>query len=114
MATVRLGMEVGLEPIANLLMRLGLEQRPRPYPSLLLGAVSLAPYVVAQIYNSLANGGFRTPLKAVRAVVSEDGERVQRYPLEIMAAAAEDDVHALNSGLVQVMERGTGASARRA
>jgi len=114
MATVRLGMEVGLEPIANLLMRLGLEQRPRPYPSLLLGAVSLTPYEVAQIYNSLANGGFRTPLKAVRAVVSEDGERVQRYPLEIMAAAAADDVHALNSGLVQVMERGTGASARRA
>src|SRR5690606_14197074 len=113
-ATVRLGMEDGLEPIANLLMRLGLEQRPRPYPSLLLGAVSLTPYEVAQIYNSLANGGFRTPLKAVRAVVSEDGERVQRYPLEIMAAAAADDVHALNSGLMQVMERGTGASARRA
>jgi len=114
MATVRLGMDVGLEPIADLLMRLGLEQRPRPYPSLLLGAVSLTPYEVAQIYNSLANGGFRTPLKAVRAVVSEDGERVQRYPLEIMAAARADDVYALNTALVQVMEHGTGASIRRA
>src|SRR5690606_9326278 len=114
MATVRLGMEVGLEPIANLLMRLGLEQRPRPYPSLLLGAVSLTPYEVAQIYNSLANGGFRTPLKSVRAVVSEDGERVQRYPLEIAAAADAGDVYALNRALVEVMERGTGASARRA
>src|SRR5690606_29990918 len=114
MATVRLGMDVGLERIADLLMRLGLEQRPRPYPSLLLGALSATPYEVAQIYNSLANGGFRTPLKAVRAVVSEDGERVQRYPLEIMSAAAADDVYALNSALVQVMERGTGGSARRA
>ncbi|HEX6995913.1 MAG TPA: penicillin-binding protein 1B [Gammaproteobacteria bacterium] len=114
MATVRLGMDVGLEPIADLLMRLGLEQRPRPYPSLLLGATGLTPYEVAQIYNSLANGGFRTPLKAVRAVVSEDGERVQRYPLEIQAAARADDVFALNTALVQVMERGTGASVRRA
>lgn len=114
MATVRLGMDVGLEPIADLLMRLGLEQQPRPYPSLLLGALSLTPYEVAQVYNSLANGGFRTPLKAVRAVVSEDGERVQRYPLEIMTAARSEDVLALNTALVQVMERGTGASARRA
>src|SRR5690606_10344179 len=37
-----------------------------------------------------------------------------RYPLEIMSAAAADDVDALNSALVQVMERGTGGSARRA
>src|SRR5690606_25434286 len=113
MATVRLGIDVGLEPIADLLMRLGLEERPKPYPSLLLGALGLSPYDVAKLYNSLANGGFRTPLKAVRAVVSEDGERVQRYPLEIMAAANADDVYALNRALVQVMERGTGASARR-
>lgn len=113
MATVRLGMDVGLEPVSDVLVRLGLDRRPRPYPSLLLGALDLTPFEVAQLYNSLANGGFRTPLKAVRAVVSEDGERVQRYPLEIMAAADSADVYALNRALVQVMERGTGASAKR-
>jgi penicillin-binding protein 1B len=113
MGTVRLGMEIGLEHVSDVLVRLGLETSPRPYPSLLLGALDLTPYEVAQIYNSLANGGFRTPLKTVRAVVSEDGERVQRYPLEMMAVADHANVYALNQSLVQVMERGTGASAKR-
>jgi len=113
MATVRVGVDVGVESVADVLARLGLDARPRPYPSLLLGALDLTPYEVAQVYNSLANGGFRAPLKAVRAVVSEDGERVQRYPLEIMTAADSADVYALNRALVQVMEHGTGASAKR-
>ncbi|MFO7285412.1 MAG: penicillin-binding protein 1B [Gammaproteobacteria bacterium] len=113
MATVRLGLDVGLEPVADVLARLGLDRRPPPYPSLLLGALDLTPYEVAQLYNSLANGGFRTPLKAVRAVVSEDGERVQSYPLKIEAAANSADVYALNRALVAVMEHGTGASAKR-
>src|SRR5690606_28566649 len=103
MATVRVGGDVGVESVADVPARLGREARPRPYPSRLRGALGLTPYEVAQVYNSLANGGFRAPLKAVRAVVSEDGERVQRYPLEIMTAADSADVYALNRALVQVM-----------
>ncbi|HEX7080686.1 MAG TPA: penicillin-binding protein 1B [Gammaproteobacteria bacterium] len=112
MATVRLGVDIGVEAVAELLVRLGLPEAPRPYPSLLLGALDLTPLEVAQIYNSFANGGFRVPLRAVRAVVSEDGERVQRYPLEITESADAAQVYALNQALVAVMERGTGAGAR--
>ena len=46
---------------------------------MLLGALALTPIEVAQIYNTLANGGFRVPLRAVRSVVAEDGELLQRY-----------------------------------
>jgi penicillin-binding protein 1B len=113
MATVRLGLDVGLEPIAATLQRLGLEQKPTLYPSMLLGALALTPLEVAQIYNTLANGGFRVPLRAVRSVIAEDGELEQRYELTIAQAADPGAVYALNQALVQVMERGTGRSVRR-
>jgi penicillin-binding protein 1B len=113
MATVRLGMDVGLKPVVDLLGRLGLERTPPLYPSLLLGALDLTPLEVTQIYNTLANGGFRMPLRAVRAVVDGSGNTLQRYPLEIREAADPATVYALNHALVQVMERGTGRTARQ-
>ena len=112
MATVRLGLEVGLEPIAGVLARLGLARKVELYPSLLLGALELTPLEVAQVYNTLANGGFRVPLRAVRTVVGEDGAVLQSYPIQIEQAADAAAVYALNQALVQVMERGTGRSAR--
>jgi penicillin-binding protein 1B len=112
MATVRLGLDVGLEPIADTLQRLGLKQKPTLYPSMLLGALALTPIEVAHIYNTLANGGFRVPLRAVRSVVGEEGELLQRYELEIAQAADPGAVYALNQALVQVMERGTGRTVR--
>src|SRR5690606_9758682 len=94
MATVRLGMDVGVDAVAKLLVRLGLPNEPRHFPSLLLGAIELSPYEVAAIYNTLASGGFNVPLRAVRAVVDEAGELVQRYPLSIDEAADAGSVHA--------------------
>jgi penicillin-binding protein 1B len=113
MATVRLGLDIGLEPIADTLQRLGLEKKPTLYPSMLLGSLALTPIEVAQVYNTLANGGFRVPLRAVRSVVAENGELLQRYEIEITEAADPAAVYALNQGLVQVMERGTGRNARK-
>jgi penicillin-binding protein 1B len=112
LATVRLGLDVGLEPIAKSLGRLGLAQKPKLYPSMLLGALALTPLEVAQIYNTLANGGFRVPLRAVRDVLGEDGQVLQRYSMQIEQAADPAAVYALNHALVQVMERGTGRTAR--
>ena len=112
MATVRLGMEINVGNVADLLYRLGIPKRPEPYPSLLLGAVELAPIEVAQVYNTLANGGFRTPLRGVRSVVDAAGKPLERYPIEIIEAADPADVYQLNQGLIEVINRGTGRGAR--
>jgi penicillin-binding protein 1B len=113
LATVRLGLDVGLEPIRDVLQRLGLVQKPPLYPSMLLGALALTPIEVTQIYNTIANGGFRTPLRAVRTVVDENGAVLQHYPIEIAQAIDPAIVYTLNQALVQVMERGTGRTVRR-
>jgi penicillin-binding protein 1B len=111
-ATVRLGIEVGVDTVAGLLHDLGLERKPDPNPSLLLGAIEMSPFEVAQVYNSLANGGFRMPLRAVRSVVDADGKPLVRYPLELLPAADTDAVQQVNHALVQVLEHGTGRSAK--
>ncbi len=113
LATVRLGLDVGVDKVAKLLVRLGLTHEPARYPSLLLGAVELSPFEVAQVYNTLANGGFRAPLRVVRAVLDSEGKTVHTYPLNIDEAADPANVYAVNQALVQVMERGTGKTARR-
>ena len=111
-ATVRLGMEIGVDAVSGLLHELGLDHRPDPNPSLLLGAVEMSPFEVAQVYNSLANGGFRMPLRAVRSVVDAQGEPLMRYPLELLPVADTDAVQQVNHAMVQVLEHGTARSAK--
>lgn len=112
MATVRLGLEIGVPEVVKLLRRLGVEADPAPNPSLLLGALDLAPYEVAQLYATLASGGFRTPLRAVRSVQGPDGAPLAQFPLETEQAADPAAVYQLDQALVQVMRRGTGRGAR--
>ena len=113
LATVNLGLEVGLDRVAQTFQDLGLEEAPPEYPSMLLGAVDLSPIEVAQIYNTLANGGFRSPLRAVRAVVDEAGQPLRAPELEVTQAASAEAVYALDRMLIEVMERGTGRTARQ-
>jgi penicillin-binding protein 1B len=110
-ATVRLGLDVGLPAVMDLLGRLGLEDLPAPYPSMLLGAFDLSPFEVTQVYNTLANGGFRTPLRSVRSVVDATGATIQRYPLAIEQTVDPRYVYEINQALVQVMRLGTGRAA---
>ncbi|HTV51968.1 MAG TPA: penicillin-binding protein 1B [Steroidobacteraceae bacterium] len=111
-ATVNLGMDIGLPTVAHSLERFGLAQPPPQNPALLLGSVELTPLEVAQLYTGLANGGFRTNLRAVRAVISADGKALKGFPLEVHPVAQPDAVYQVDSMLEQVMDRGTGRPGR--
>ncbi len=108
LATVRLGMGLGLDAVADTLRSLGLNRPINRFPSLLLGAVSLSPLEVAQIYQTLAAGGFHSPLRAIRTVQTADGESLQRYPLTVQQAVPAEAVYLLNSNLQEVVRSGTG------
>lgn len=112
LATVNLGLDVGLPQVAREFRLLGLEHEPAQVPALLLGAVDLSPLEVAQLFNAFANGGFRTPLRAVRAVVDSQGKALKSFGLEVEQVAEPAAVYQVNRMLVQVMERGTGRGVR--
>jgi penicillin-binding protein 1B len=111
-ATVGVGMDVGLPKISGTLQRFGLERAPAQVPSMLLGAIDVTPMEVAQLYNGLGNGGFRSSLRAVRAVISADSKPLKAFPLEVTPVASPDVVYEVDRMMVQVMEKGTGRGAR--
>jgi len=112
LATVGLGLDVGLPNVTKTLQRFGLRAQPVEVPAMLLGAINATPIEVAQIYSGLASGGFRTQLRAVRAVISDDGKPLRAFPLEVSQVADAAAVYQLNRMLELVMEHGTGRSAR--
>jgi penicillin-binding protein 1B len=112
LATVAVGMSIGVTHVAQTLQRFGLERAPAQVPALLLGAVNATPIEVAQLYTGLANGGYRTPLRAVRAVISNAGEPLKAFALELTPIAQPDVIFEVDQMMQQVIERGTGRAAR--
>ncbi len=113
LATVGVGMALGLDKVTDTLRRFGLQQMPDQVPAMLLGAIDISPLQVAQLYNGLANGGFRTPLRAVQAVVSASGKPLQAFPVQVTQVAPAADVYQVDSMMEQVMTHGTGLPAIR-
>jgi len=113
LATVRLGMQIGFEAIENTLVRLGINKSVPPYPSMLLGAIELSPMEIAQMYQTLASGGFRTPLRAIREVMTVDGQPLQRYPLHVEQAIDGKSVAVLSSAMQEIMRSGTARGIRQ-
>ena len=107
-ATVRLGMQIGPERLADLMQSLtGEEVKARP--SLLLGSVDLSVYTITQMYQFLASGGRVQPLYAVRAVLDPQGKALNKYETETKTAQKGDAVAArlVSVGLQQTVTSGT-------
>ncbi len=105
--TVRLGMDVGVERVLETLRQLGIERKIDPYPAMLLGAMSLTPFEVTQMYQTIANGGFHTPLRAIREVVSVQGTPLQRYSLQLDQAVDAASIYLLTTAMQEVVITGT-------
>jgi penicillin-binding protein 1B len=109
-STARLGIELGIDNILDKLPLYGIERRPPSFASSLLGAFELSPVEVAQLYQTFADGGFRTPLRAIREIVAADGKPLQRYPLNVEPVAAPAPVYLLTNALQGVVREGTAQS----
>ncbi|MES9826775.1 MAG: penicillin-binding protein 1B [Candidatus Thiodiazotropha sp.] len=107
-ATVRLGLSVGLESVIDNLYRLGIRRPLHSYPSLLLGAVSLSPLEMTQMYQTLANGGYGATLKSIRDVTDAQGTPLSRYPLTVESRVDSRAVYLLRHALNEVTRSGTG------
>jgi penicillin-binding protein 1B len=107
LATVRLGMNIGLDKVMNTLVRAGMTTRANAFPSMLLGAVDLSPFEVTQMYQTIANGGFRVPLNVIREVLDSEGKPLQRRELNIVQALDSQAVFLTNYLLTKAVEVGT-------
>lgn len=108
-ATVRVGMDVGPQRLADLLRVVaGIEAAPNP--ALILGAVDSSPFAMAQAYQFLASGGQVQPLRAVRGVLDRDGVALHRYDQPGRAPDPGDAIatRLVGIALQQTVAEGTG------
>lgn len=112
-ATVQLGMELGLDAVIDTLHKLGVTESVPPYPSLLLGAVELPPITVLQLFQTLGAGGYKTPLRSILAVTDLQHHLLQRYPLTVELAVDPGAVFCLTTALHEVTRSGTAHSLQR-
>lgn len=111
MATVRIGMDIGLSHVVGTLRSMGVSRPVELYPSFLLGASSLTPLEVTQLYQTLAGDGYATPLRSIRAVNAASGRALHSYPLTVRQAVDPGATFITNTILQEVMRAGTGRSA---
>ena len=74
----------------------------------MLGAVDMSPFEVAQMYQTIASGGFRAPLRSIREVTTQDGKPLQRYPLAVEQAFPPEPIYLLAAAMQDVVREGTG------
>jgi len=112
-ATARLGLDLGLERIAPTLQALDAAPGRALMPADLLGSLSLTPFRVAGMYQTLAAGGFDTPLSAIAAVQGPDGETLSRDALEVERVLEPAPTFLVNTVLERVTRTGTARALER-
>ena len=110
LSTAKLGLALGVPTVLKTLERLGVSREFPAYPSMLLGTASLTPLEVAGMYQTLANGGFNTPLRGIRSVLTAEGEPLKRYPFQIQQRFDPGAIYLVQNAMQRVMREGTGRS----
>ena len=110
-ATARLGMQVGLPKVMNVVRRLGVTRKLSEFPSMLLGASALSPLEVAGMYQTIAASGMYSPLRSIVDIADNKGQTLARYPLRPKRVIDNTFMHLLHYLMLEVMREGTGKSA---
>jgi penicillin-binding protein 1B len=109
LASVHLGLALGLDKVRGLLESFGM-QNINPNPSLLLGAVDLSPFEVAQMYQYFAADGHALPLRAVRSVLDAQGKPLRRYTFKPGAGGYIGPARLVSYAMQEVTVNGTARS----
>ncbi|WP_408609418.1 penicillin-binding protein 1B [Alteromonas pelagimontana] len=105
--TVNLGMQVGLDNVADTISRLGVSTTVDRVPALTLGAMSMAPVEINQMYQTISNNGRYVPLHTVTAVVSANNRLLWRQAEFYSQRVDEAATYLLNYALYKVTMEGT-------
>ena len=110
--TVTLGMNLGLDNIADTIWRLGVEEELDLYPALTLGAVNFSPLQVNQMYQTIANNGRYIPLHSITAIMSADNNLLWKFDVAQEQRVDEQATYLLNYALHKVTLEGTAKDIR--
>ncbi len=106
--TVNLGMAVGLDKVTQTLVSLGVKKdQITQVPSMFLGALSLSPLEVTQMYQALGNDGVKQNLFALSAVLDEHGTVLYRQKAHQEKVLEPQAAWLIEYAMEQVVAQGT-------
>jgi len=110
--TVKLGMEIGLETVAQTAKQLGLSTEVQPYPSTPIGSFAVYPIELVAAYTAFANTGTHVTPRPILKVEDADGRLLwETFPEreEVLDSAVAAIVRDM---LSTAINNGSGAPAR--
>jgi len=113
-ASVRIGLACGIDPILKTAHTLGIQSEiDNSNPSVILGAVGVAPVEMADAFSTIARLGSRLPLRTIRFVTDDRGRVVSSgdavQPVQVFPAR---DVFMIVDVMKGVINHGTAYTAR--
>ncbi len=112
-AVARIAKDVGVKPIRDLAVRLGMSSDLGIYPSIVLGGHPVPLLDMAKVFSVFATGGMRVTPLSVHKVIDARGNVMDGNSVEMRRVIPATDAYLVTHLLEGVMERGTGATARR-
>jgi penicillin-binding protein 1B len=109
LASVRLGLQIGVDRVAAFLRSFGLKD-VQANPSLLLGAVDMSPFQLAQLYEFVADDGHALPLLTLRGVLDAKGKVLKQYAVQRGKGQYQQAVGLVRWMMQQVTQYGTAAA----
>ncbi len=107
--TARIALDIGINDVVGRLQDLGARDGLPEFPSIVLGSVAMSPLEVAQIYESLANGGYRMPLRVVNSIADAQGLPINRYPMKSVKVISDEPYYLIIKAMQEIVKRGTAA-----
>lgn len=112
-ASVRLGLTIGLDKVLETLRLLGVAQDLPVYPSVLLGALALSPYDINQMYQTLANKGVYQNLTGIVGVLDKYNKVLPIVKQKRSLRFSRQEIKQLDDVLKLVIQQGTAAAIKK-
>lgn len=104
---VHLGVNGGLEALGRNLKLLNLLKRDVIYPSLLLGTSEMSAFEVTQLFQTIANRGYFSPLTTIRQVSDQFNRSLNRIPIDSYKLFNQSSMLQVQRAMIGVSEEGT-------
>lgn len=108
--TVNLGMQLGLDNVAQAIHLLGYQEDIVTRPSMLLGALNMSPMEINQLYIPIANNGKGEKSHAIDRIVSARGETLWQFEALDQQVISTQAAYLLDFSLNRITTSGTARS----
>ncbi len=111
---VQLGLRFGMDSVADLAHRMGIDAVIAPYPSSAIGASAVQPLDLVSAYAAIGNMGARVEPRFITSIVDSNGVTVWQNPMVAPYTVLDPSVaFILRDMLRDVVDRGTARSIRQ-